>query len=186
MRYTKLTVTVIKKRPARLPFSPSPPSLPVLSPNLIHLIHTSNQYHLFRHSNNNRLHLMRIILVNLYNLQSGLIDQALPFGLGALDRAKRCHHGDVQIGGLPGDVDVGEDDFVNDDARVGAQGGDGGLEDFDRVPFGPVVQHVAKVVEFGSLDGLGLEEVVFLELDAWDWLGSGEGGWDVLDDDSAG
>ena len=142
--------------------------------------------HLFRHSDNDSLHLIGIILMNLQDLQSGLIDQALPLGLGALDGAKRRHHGDVQIRGLPGDVDVGQDNFVNDDARVGAQGGDGGLEDFDGVGFGPVVQYVAEVIEFGLLDGLRLEEVVFLELDSRDWLGAGEGGRDVLDDDPAG
>lgn len=45
---------------------------------------------------------------------------------------------------------------------------------------------MAKIIEFSAFDGLGLEEVVFLELDAWNWLSAGEGGWDVLNDDSAG
>lgn len=124
--------------------------------------------------------------MNLHNLQARLIDQALPLGLGALDSPKGGHHGDVQIGGLPGNIHIRQNDFVNDDARVRAQGGDGGLEDLDGIGFGPVVEDVAEVIEFGALDGLGLEEVVFLEFDSCDGLCSSQGGWDVLHHDSAG
>lgn len=141
---------------------------------------------LFRYSDNNRLHLGIIIVMNIHNLQSRLMQQTLPFRLRALDRTEGRHHRDVQISRLPRHPGIRQDDFVDDDARIRAEGRNGGLEDFDAIGFGPVVQNVTEIVEFGFLDGLRLEEIVHEEFDAVDGLGLIEGRGDVLNDDPAG
>lgn len=149
-------------------------------------VQTQFHHALFRHSHDDRgLHL-GIIPMHFDNLQASLIDQSLPFGLGAFHGAEEGHHEDIHISRLPRHAGVREHDFIDDDARMRAQGGNRGLQDLDTLRFGPVVQHVAEVVELGVLDRLRLEEIVHVQFDAWDGLCAFQGGWDLLNDHATG
>lgn len=141
---------------------------------------------LFRHSHDDcRLHL-GIVLVDVDDLQSSFINQGFPFGFGAFDRAEERHHGDIHVSRLPRHADVRKHHFVDDDARMWPQGRNSGLQDFDTVRFGPIVEHMAEIIKLSVLDRLRLKEIVHVEFDPFDGLRAFQGRRDFLNDDTTG
>ena len=113
--------------------------------------------------------------MDIEDLQPSFIDQGFPFGFGAFDGAEEGHHGDIHVSRLPRHADVRKHHFVDDDARMRSQCGDGGLQNFDALYLRPVVEDMAEVIELGALDRLRLKEIVHVEFDTWDGLRAFQG-----------